>query len=137
MIEQFSRSGKLQILLKTIGTDPKKYLDEEIIQYVERFQPSQNCEGATKGYFSIISHICYYRPDLEHPLMKIALRPLYYLGVENASDAIKWVQFYVSDISNYYYTSKQGDVWIKESLNSKQNIAEKIFKEIDQEDNAE
>lgn len=48
MIEQFSRSGKLQILLKTIGTDPKKYLDEEIVQYVDRFQPSQNCKGLLK-----------------------------------------------------------------------------------------
>ncbi|MNW69622.1 hypothetical protein D3C74_486720 [compost metagenome] len=69
--------------------------------------------------------------------MKIALRPLYYLGVEDPSVAIKWVQFYVSDTSDNYYTSKQGDIWIKESLNSKQNIVEKIFKEIDLEDNVE
>lgn len=66
--------------------------------------------------------------------MKIELKPLYFLGVEDASDAIKWVQFYVSDTSDYC-TSKQGDIWIKESLNSKQNIVEKIFKEIDLEDN--
>jgi|GEM_PF-4029833 len=137
MIEQFARSKKLQDLLKVIEIEPRKYLDKEIIHCVEEFQPSQNCEGATRGYFSIISHLCYYRPDLEHQLMKIALKPLYYLGIEDTSDAVKWIQFYVSDKSNYYYTSKQGDIWIKEALINKQSIIEKIFKEIDQEDNAE
>ncbi|MNW48612.1 hypothetical protein D3C74_259840 [compost metagenome] len=137
MIEQFSRSEKLQDILKTIGIEPTKYSDKEIVQCVSEFLPSQNCEGAARGYFSIISHLCYYRTDLEPPLMKVALRPLYYLGIEDGSHAIKWIQFYVSNMSIYYYTSKQGDIWIKQTLDNKQNIIEEIFKEIEQEDDVE
>lgn len=68
-----------------------------------------------------------------HPLMKIALRPLYDLGIEEANDAVEWVRYYVSDRSDYYYTSKQGALWIRESWINKQKSVEKIFREIDQE----
>ncbi|MGX1827284.1 hypothetical protein ACWIE6_03485 [Paenibacillus taichungensis] len=138
MIAQFSGSPKLQDILKIIEIEPENYSDIEIVQCVTKFLPSYNGEGAAKGYFSIISHLCYYRPDLEFPLMKVALRPLYYLGMEDPDSVIEWVQFYVSDINtNYYYTSKQGNAWIKESLKSKRDIIAAIFKEIDFEDNTE
>ncbi|WP_339158315.1 hypothetical protein MKX50_02440 [Paenibacillus sp. FSL W8-0186] len=138
MINQFSKSQKLQSILSIIEAEPTFYSDEEIIQCVDKFLPSYNCQGAATGYFSIISHLCYYRPDLEIPLMKIALKPLYYLGIEDPGIAIKWVQAYVSEMNNNdYYTSKQGRTWITSHLKNKIGIIPRIFKEIELEDNVE
>lgn len=112
------RKPKLQDILKIIEIGPENYSDVEIIQCVAKLLPSYNGDGAA--------------PDLEFPLMKVALRPLYYLGIENPDLAIEWVQLYVSDINtNYYYTSKQGNAWFKESLKSKRDIIAAIFKEIE------
>lgn len=138
MIDQFSRSPKLQDILSIIETEPFKYSNEEIIQCVDKFLPSYNCEGAAKGYFSIISHLCYYRTDLEVRLMKIALKPLFYLGIEDPNLAFKWTQSYVCEKnSSDYYTSKQGRDWIENCLVNKSEIIAGIFEEIDIEDNAE
>jgi hypothetical protein len=138
MIDQFSSSPKLQAILSIIEIEPLKYSSEEIIQCVDKFLPSYNCERAAKGYFSIISHLCFYRPDLEVRLMKIALKPLFYLGIEDPNFAIKWAQSYVCEKnSNDYYTSKQGRNWIEDQLKDKSEIIAKIFEEIDLEDNAE
>ena len=78
MIGQFSTSPELQNVLKIIRKEPFRYTDDEIIIRVDKFFPSYNCEGAALGYFSIISHLCYFGPDLEKPLIKIAIKPLYY-----------------------------------------------------------
>ncbi|ADM71153.1 hypothetical protein GMA19_03348 [Paenibacillus polymyxa E681] len=138
MINQFSRSPKLRDILNVIETVPTQYSDEEIILYVDKFLPSYNCEGAAIGYFSIISHLCYYRPDLESQLIKIALKPLYYLGIEHPDSAIKWIKTYVKEKNdNDYYTSKQGRTWITNHLKDKHELITRIFKEIDFEDNAE
>ncbi|WP_270168578.1 hypothetical protein [Paenibacillus sp. SYP-B4298] len=138
MIDQFFRSPKLQDILSIIETEPLKYSNQEIIQCVDKFLPSYNCEGSAKGYFCIISHLCYYRPDLEVRLMKIALKPLFYLGIEDPNLAIKWAQSYVCEKnSNDYYTSKQGRNWIEYHLKNKSEIIASIFEEIDLENNAE
>ncbi|MCF7755060.1 hypothetical protein KQ941_11455 [Paenibacillus xylanexedens] len=138
MINQFSRSQKLQSILSLVETEPFKYSKEEITQGVDEFLPSYNCEGAAVGYFSIISHLCYYRSDLEIPLMKIALKALYYLGIEDPRIAVKWIQEYVCEINETdYYTSKQGRVWIENRLKNKGEIIANIFEEIEAEDNAE
>ncbi|MEK3724015.1 hypothetical protein [Paenibacillus sp. FSL H8-0034] len=139
MIRQFSRSLELQNILKTIKTDPFSYSDEEIITQVDNYLPSYNCEGAARGYFSIISHICYYRSDLDKPLMKLAVKPLYYLGISDPDSQIKWVQSYVKERKifekNYeYYTSRQGRKWIVNELKFKHELIGNIIKEIDLED---
>lgn len=95
MIHQFSRSPELQDILGNIHKEKFQHTDEEIIMHVDNFLPSYNCEGAALGYFSIIAHICYYRSDLERALMKIAIKPLFYLGISDPENEIKWVQAYV------------------------------------------
>jgi hypothetical protein len=141
IIHQFSRSPQLQDILKSVDKDPYKYSYEEIITTVDQFLPSQNCEGAALGYFSIISHICYFRSDLEKPLMKIAIKPLYYLGLTDPENEIKWVQSYVKKKSlfqnNYYFTSKQGENWIQNEFITKLDTVEAIIKEIVIEDSIE
>ncbi|NEW09927.1 hypothetical protein GK047_29015 [Paenibacillus sp. SYP-B3998] len=142
MIRQFSRSLKLQNILKTIKSDPFRYSDEEIITHVDKYLPSYNCEGAARGYFSIISHICYYRSDLEKQLMKLAVKPLYYLGISDPDSQIKWVQSYVKERKifgkNYkYYTTRQGRKWIINELKFKHELIENIIKAIDFEDSVE
>ncbi|MBH5317510.1 hypothetical protein I6N90_06730 [Paenibacillus sp. GSMTC-2017] len=142
MIEQFSNSPELQGILKAIQRDPYRFTDEQIINHVDKFLPSYNCEGAALGYFSIISHLCYYRNDLEKPLLKIAIKPLYYLGISDAENQIKWVQSYVNTRSIFrkndlYYTSWQGKRWIMNALKDKSELVSKIIREIECEDDDE
>lgn len=69
---------------------------------------------------------------------KIALKPLFYFGIEDPNLAIKWTQSYVCEKnSSDYYTSKQGRDWIENCLVNKSEIIAGIFEEIDIEDNAE
>ncbi|WP_438449467.1 hypothetical protein [Gorillibacterium sp. sgz5001074] len=142
MIIQFSRSPQLQDILKNIEKYPFKFSNEEIISQVDQFLPSYNCEGAALGYFSIISHLCYFRSDLEKPLMKIAVKPLYYLGIIDPESEILWVQSYVKKKSiirknNLYYTSSEGEIWIQNQLKFKQDLIKEIIQEIITEDSIE
>ncbi|MEC0225810.1 hypothetical protein [Paenibacillus alba] len=140
MIHQFSRSPNLQNIIRNIHKEKPQYSDEEIILHVDNFLPSYNCEGAALGYFSIIAHICYYRSDLEKALMKIAVKPLYYLGISDPENGIKWVDAYVTSKkrfqkNNMYFTSKQGEYWIQNSLIFKHELIASILNEINFEDN--
>lgn len=140
LIDQFSRSPKLQDVLRHIEKTPFKLSGEEIITTVDQFLPSYNCEGAAIGYFSIISHICYFRSDLEKPLMRIAIRPLYYLGIVDPENEILWVKSFVKKKrifgkNGLYYTSSKGEKWIQHQLKFKQELIEEIIQEIILEDN--
>jgi hypothetical protein len=73
--------------------------------------------------------------------MKIAIKPLYYLGITDPENEIKWVQSYVKKKSlfknNYFFTSKQGENWIQNEFITKLDTVETIIKEIVIEDSIE
>jgi len=90
---------RLREICDSVKASPTVITDEEIISAVSHYLPSYNCEAAALSYFAIIAHICYYRSDVEKPLLKIALTPTVYLGIINAVKAIKWVQSNVTQKS--------------------------------------
>lgn len=74
--------------------------------------------------------------------MKVATKPLLYLGINDAENIIKWVQSYVHEKSimkrnNLYYTSRQGRRWIMNGLKDKYVLITNIIKEIEIEENNE
>ncbi|THF78468.1 hypothetical protein [Cohnella fermenti] len=142
MISQFASDPKLQNLLNSLFTKSDQFKDEEIISQVEGYLPSYSCDDAASGYFSIISHICYFRPDLDRRLMKIAIRPLYYYGITDPQHAISWVSGNVKrkrliKKNYYYYTSKQGRLWIDHELKNKANLIVELIEEIKKKDDFE
>ncbi|NOU90565.1 hypothetical protein GC102_33240 [Paenibacillus sp. LMG 31460] len=142
MINQFSRDPELQTILKSFEKNPFQFTDEEIVSHVDGFLPSYSCDGAACGYFSIIAHICYFRPDLIRQLMKIATKPVFYYGISDPNHAIRWVQYKVKRKNIFgnnieYYTTKQGKLWIDTELIKTSNLIANLIEEIKREDNIE
>jgi len=54
---------------------------DEIHNRVRLAEISYNCITAAEGYFEIIAPICPIREDVAHSLLRIAMRPLFYLGI--------------------------------------------------------
>ena len=54
--------------------------DEIIYQEILSAQVSQNCEAAFEDYCVMIVPICPIRQNIAHSLLRIAIRPLFYLG---------------------------------------------------------
>ena len=65
--------------------------DTEIIYEVEHYMPSQSCSGAALGYLQIVTHICYFKEHLQKPLLKIAIRPIIYLGINDYKKVMKYI----------------------------------------------
>ena len=89
---------------------------DDIAEYnrVRMAQVNQNCESAAIDYFNLIAQLCYTRTNIMHSLMRIAIRPIFYLGitdVENVimyikhintgkADFLQWLETYTDDIEN-------------------------------------
>jgi len=69
---------------------------EEIHSRVLSAKVSLNCLGAAEGYFEIVAPLCPIREDIAHSLLRIATRPIFYLGVtsyEGILSTIKDINF--------------------------------------------
>jgi hypothetical protein len=55
--------------------------DEDLYHNVRLSQVSSNCEFAAIDYFKIVSSLCPSKPEIAHSIMRIAIRPLFYLGI--------------------------------------------------------
>lgn len=77
-------------LLQSIQDGSNITRDEDIIIKVGQYNPSQNCEGAAIGYLKIASQIGSKLPKLSYDLLIITLRPLSFMGMEEASSLQTW-----------------------------------------------
>jgi hypothetical protein len=66
---------------------------EEVLSTIDNFADNlqTNCEAATQGLFAAVAPICLARPELQAPLLRRALKPLVYLGVEHPSQAVEFL----------------------------------------------
>jgi len=54
-----------------------------------------NCDAAAQGLFMLVSRMCALKPQLESQLLPDAIRPLYYLGVEDLPTIKKYLTWLV------------------------------------------
>lgn len=91
--------------------------DEEIVENFYTWIPSYTCERAAEGYFSFLSSVVDYKPQLIEPLLKKAIEPVYYLGFENAESILHWVEYFVNKPDTHdYRPSNSGKLWLREEL---------------------
>jgi hypothetical protein len=107
---------------------------EEILKEVKYFDENlrTNCSAAAEANFSLISSICYFRNDLDIELLKFALRPLYYLGIEESDDVVKWVDQFLSKKNSYCCPTPYGIKWL-ENLITRKEIIKQIIGEFIEE----
>lgn len=82
---------ELDELLQSIQDGSNIMREEDIIVKVGQYNPSQNCEGAAIGYLKIVSQIGSKLPKLSYDLLIITLRPLSFMGMEEAVSFQMWV----------------------------------------------
>lgn len=110
--------------------------DMDIYRYVVKLKLSQNCISAGKLFFGIISSICPLRPSLEHLLIRIAIRPIFYAGIEDAKQLLEWTDSfcnYIKESKNNqveYLFTDESLVWLEKIFPLKKDIIEKCFYEL-------
>ena len=71
-----------------------KFSAEELHHKVLTALVNQNCVSAAEDYFQMIAPLCPVRDDIAHSLLRIAIRPVFYMGiadVDSALDVIKGI----------------------------------------------
>ncbi|WP_438449468.1 hypothetical protein [Gorillibacterium sp. sgz5001074] len=109
--------------------------DEELISLVEQYVPSQGCSGAAYGYLQIVSHICYFREHLQSKLMKIAIRPIIYLGINDHKEVLGFITGEYLIEKTYKPATEFGRDWIIGKLQLNETLLKDIFEEIVIEEN--
>jgi hypothetical protein len=104
--------------------------DEEIIEKFETWIPSYNAEGAAEGYFSFISSISFHKPQLIPILLRKAVEPLYFLGIESVEEVLKWAEIYLKNSNAIYKPSVDGQKWLNNDLSKYREQISEILREI-------
>ena len=116
----------LQRCLKTMGFFDKRFENKQrcacfldytsndissdaVYQKIRNVDVSLTCESAAIDYFKIIAPICMAREDVAHSLLRLAIRPIFYLGLCTADDILSNISIFISDsyFCEWLYKNKQ------------------------------
>lgn len=130
-----TEAEKLIDILENDNINNTNIEDTVIVKTIQEYIPNQNCESAAYGYLRAIAHILYYRPHLKKELLKKFLEPLYYIGIEKASEVFSFTDNLLHDqkLRNIYKPTLETDKWIKGKLRTKQKLIHQLLSEIKQE----
>lgn len=122
--------------INRIKKEPDLITDMDIYHYVANLELSQNCITAGNLLLGVISSICYLRPSLNHLLIRIALRPLFYVGVEDIKELLEWTNSLCETATEnkekqeLYLFTDEGIIWLKQQFPLKKEIIKKCFNEL-------
>ncbi|MFF2529973.1 hypothetical protein ACFVS2_13830 [Brevibacillus sp. NPDC058079] len=117
---------EIMTLIYSIESHTCTASDQEIIQKIHSWIPSYTCPTAAEGYFMVVSTVLHFRPQLEEELLKIAIEPLYYWGLDNAQDILSWIKQYQFSKGGYR-PRKNGLQWLSKA-NSKVEQIDKTLR---------
>ncbi|ODM24588.1 hypothetical protein A7W90_18270 [Clostridium sp. Bc-iso-3] len=95
-----------------------------------------NCETASMDLYIVISNVCYSKGIIIPSLLRIFIRPLYYLGIEKSQDVLNWIKWFLNhkNTPNYATTIKGANdnalKWFFECLNKNNIYIEESLKEL-------
>ncbi|MDR6880432.1 hypothetical protein [Bacillus sp. 3255] len=127
--------SKIQIdkLLDSIKDASCNLEDDQIVEMIGNWIPSYNCEGAANGFLEIVPVVVHARPRLERALLKIAIRPMFYMGISESKQVFAWINHFLSDERNG--PSEECVAWLKnELIESKAVLIMDLLKEIEVEE---
>ena len=67
--------------------------NEKIYHHVRSATVSYNCEQAAKDYFEMIAPLCHDKEDIAHSLLRLAIRPVFYLGITDSDGMFSYIEF--------------------------------------------
>jgi hypothetical protein len=109
--------------------------DSAVVAEVEDFNAllKTNCETAAEWLFAAVAPICLLRPQLVRLLLRMPLRPLVFLGVEQAQQVQEFVGGFVAQTPNYLPLTEEGRHWLSELLPQHQVLVQQLLNELIQE----
>lgn len=120
-------------LLGSIKADSCEIEDNEIVKMVENWTPSYNCEAAADGFLKVIPLIISVRPNIERALLKIAIRPMFYMGITETKQVSAWVESFLKNERKNL--SEECISWFKRELvEEKEGVIAEILQEIQNEE---
>ena len=91
MMGMYDTLRHLAVLCRRI-VDGEDVSDECLIRAVEGMELATNCESAAEALFAAVGVPCMLRPSLRPALLKMALDPLYCLGLSEADEILAWAR---------------------------------------------
>ena len=70
-----------------------KIINEFLYQKMLKMKPSQNCEYAGILYCEAIAKICPKRPAVAPSILRVAIRPIFYLGYSDPDEILLWLEY--------------------------------------------
>src|SRR5689334_6247499 len=107
----------MQEMHKALGCDPT-LSDDRIREVVDRWEANlqTNCDNAAQALFAVVAPVCFHRSHLVTEMLQRALRPLLYLGYEDAEQVLAWVESYLQRPRHYAWMDDVGRRWLAEQL---------------------
>ncbi|RAV21472.1 hypothetical protein [Paenibacillus contaminans] len=120
-------------LLGSIKAGSCEVEDKLIIEMIGNWIPSYNCEAAADGFLEVIPIVISSRPHLERELLKIAIRPMFYMGISESKQVFEWVDIFLKNERNSF--SEECAAWFKKELTEeKEDFITVIIQEIQKEE---
>ena len=95
-----------------------------------------NCEAAAEGLFVVAANICAHRPQLAEELLAEAIRPLYYLGIEDLPSIKRFVEWIIRAEDLYLgLPTDNGRGYLTSLLGSDDTVVAAFRKMYETEDN--
>lgn len=118
--------------------DFKNLSEREIYSNILLYNNSlqTNCENASMDLYIVISNVCYSKNTIIPSLVRIFIRPLYYLGIEKSQDVLNWIKWFLNykNTPNYTATIKGSNdnalEWFFECLDKNNICIEESLKEL-------
>ncbi|GAA4850259.1 hypothetical protein GCM10023310_30960 [Paenibacillus vulneris] len=123
------KHSDMELIQRRIEVGDASLVDNEIVKKFLTWLPSYNCESAAEGYFSILSSIAKYKPQIIEPLLKKAIEPIYFLGYDSSKDIIGWASHFANSSNVAYKPSESGRVWLTHELPNYEEFIERCLKE--------
>lgn len=118
--------------------DFKNLSEREIYSNILLYNNSlqTNCENASMDLYIVISNVCYSKNAIIPSLVRIFIRPLYYLGIEKSQDVLNWIKWFLNykNTPNYTATIKGSNdnalEWFFECLDKNNIFIQESLKEL-------
>lgn len=124
---------QIDTLLDSIKDGSCDLEDNQIVALIGNWIPSYNCVGAADGFLEVIPEVILARRNLERALLKIAIRPMYYMGISESKQVFAWINHFLNNERNS--PSEEGKEWLRnELIESKVVLVTDILKEVQEEE---
>ncbi|WP_028552716.1 hypothetical protein [Paenibacillus sp. UNC451MF] len=120
---------EMELIQRGIEEGDSSLVDDAIVDNFIGWLPSYNCITAAEGYFSFLSSIAKYKPNLIEPLLKKAIEPVYFLGYDNAEGVLSWAIQLANNPNAHYKSSNLGKFWLLQELPIYKDFIEKCLSE--------